>query len=102
MVATFACEYRIRTHMSSMRNSVDAHRRDRYRRLQGTRSPINKLEGDVMKTRPIIAVETMAFAKCDLGTSPTKLKLTKGGTKVPATTHERTSDREGKEEEGKD
>jgi len=39
-----------------------------------------------MKTRLLIAAAAMAFATCALGTSPTTLKLQKGGTTVPATT----------------
>jgi len=39
-----------------------------------------------MKTRLLIAAAAMAFATCALGTSPTTLKLQKGGTTVPTTT----------------
>jgi hypothetical protein len=39
-----------------------------------------------MNTRLLIAVAAMAFATCALGTTPTTLKLQKGGTTVPVTT----------------
>lgn len=39
-----------------------------------------------MKTRLLIALAAMTFATCALGTTPTTLKLQKGGTTVPTTT----------------
>src|ERR1700752_1940961 len=39
-----------------------------------------------MKTRLLIAVAVMAFATCAFGTTPTTLKLQRGGTTVPTTT----------------